>query len=183
MRKKRIQEAPQMIKKSQWTTTFTSKSRRWTNAWWGTLSSSKMGLTINTWRLRGSSSRRGKKRSRRSPSMKLMLHLGNGYAGLKNQAQTQVMSPTRDSPPAPTCVHHPTLALRPHICKAMEVMMTPMLLQLMNFLTLFMSTKKSLRNNQKKLKTLMILMLLLIQIMKICYANSNCLARSMKSSN
>ena len=33
-----------------------------------------------------------------------------------------------------------------------EVMMTPTLLQLMNFLTLFMSTKKSLRNNQKKLK-------------------------------
>jgi hypothetical protein len=46
--------------------------------------------------------------------------------------------------------------------------------------------KKLLRSNQMKLKTLMLLMILMLfslQIMKICHANSNYLAKSMKSSS
>ena len=43
--------------------------------------------------------------------------------------------------------------------------------------------KKQSKKIKKTLMLLMILMLLLLQIMKSCYANLNCLARSMKSSS
>ena len=46
--------------------------------------------------------------------------------------------------------------------------------------------QKVIKKQSKEIETLMLLMismLFLLQIMKICYANSNCLARSMNSSN
>ena len=54
------------------------------------------------------------------------------------------------------------------------------------FLELIHEHQKLLRSNQMKLKTLMLLMIIMLfslQIMKICYANSNCLAKSIKSSS
>ena len=46
--------------------------------------------------------------------------------------------------------------------------------------------QKIIKKQQNKLKILMLLMILMLsslQIMKICYANVNCLAKSMKSSS
>ena len=43
--------------------------------------------------------------------------------------------------------------------------------------------KRVIKKQSKNIVLSMILMLLLPQILMICYANSNCLARSMKNSN
>ena len=52
--------------------------------------------------------------------MKFLLHLVNGLAVVKNQAQTQVMGHSRDSPPALTWgFHHPTYDLWLKVWKAM----------------------------------------------------------------
>ena len=63
--------------------------------------------------------------------------LVNGQVVVKNQAQAQVMSQTRPSPPASTRarLHHPTYALWLKVWKAMQVMMTPTLFPMKSFLT------------------------------------------------